>query len=275
MPESPRITRVIFWIGLGLLTGLVIILFQPPEVLALILNSRLVQSINLLSILLTSATALLVLLGSRFLMRAARENYFLTKAPLLEVQANCRGQHWIIETRNLPTVRDFLTDVHRELVIDGHLNSSFENILTSAQFAANKSLPDYYVWDLFTKQAELCLPSDRDYELTLKALATTSDKQVPIESLRAIQLGLTIRAGYRPRSEDLEYLWLYVLSIQEGYNYLYPDTWTEECKSDIVDTWVDILPAEASRPLRGSQQLNILDIRITIRRLLIRRGHSV
>ena len=272
MPESPRITRVIFWIGLALLTGLAIILFQPPKVLALILNSHLVQSINLLSILLTSATALLVLLGAWFLMRAARENYFLAKAPLLEVQANCHGQHWIKETRSLPAIQDFLTDVHRELVIDGHLDSPFESILTLVQFAVNKSLPDYYVRDLFLEQASLCLPSNQDYELTLKALATTSDKQIPIESLRAVQLGLIIRAGYRPRSEDLEYLWLHVLSIQEGYNYLYPDTWTEERKSGIVDTWVDILPEKYGFMLKGiSKDASLKQIRDTIRRL-VKRG---
>ena len=272
MPESPRITRLILLVGLGLLVAWSIILFQSPEVVARISATHLVQSTNLLNVALTAATGAVVLLGAWFVYRSARENYFLTRLPLPEVHRRCRGQHWIQETGQNQDARDFLTETHRQFVVDGYLETGFDVILTPRQFAAFKPVPAAYARKVLLDKAKLCLEANENYALTLHALTTTPDGQLDFRSLYAVQLALIIRAGYRPRSEDLRELWRYVLQIQKRYDHDYPDEWTDERKLGILRIWRDILPRSLNVFIREEYRTNtpLRHLRPLIRNLLRR-----
>ena len=280
MPNSTWALRVILLVSLGLVGAFIFATYWPSNYLQAFLNHPVVSLIGFFSALLTSATALLIVLAAWEILASRAEYALLSNPNLHQVYRRCRGQFWMRELMLSAKQRDFLLLFHQRLCLAGLVDTPLRSILTPGQFYQTKPVGAGQVRDIVEECVELAFGSSNagDFKLTLTVLTNARTGLLDLRSLRAIQLGILIRAGYRPRSEDLDYLWSYVLSILPEYNSMYPVEWTESDKESMLSIWLGVLPTSVRSYWEGPlvQESTLRNIRSILRnQLLIRRNNNV
>ena len=278
MPNNTWALRVILLVSLGLAVAFIFALSWPDNYLQAFLSQPLVTLIGFFSALLTSSTALLIVLAAWEVLATRAEYALLLNPNLHEVYRRCRGQLWMREPELDNRQRDFLLLFHQRLSTSGLINTPLRSILTPNQFNQTKPVSVAQVRDLIEECIELAFGpvSADDFRLTFEVLAHAKTGLVNVQALRAIQLGILIRAGYRPRSEDLDYLWSYILGILPDYNSMYPTEWTELDKASMLSIWKDVLPKNMGFYWSSSlvEESTLRNIRYILRNQLLKRRQN-